>query len=523
MNSSRLFSCVTSAAMLMSLLFTATPVEGSGSRAAEPVRFTPDTVRVLDNPLNGWVMYLARNWDEDFWEKQNYDNLPADNGKTTVKVSDYASVAYLRTSWSSMEPEEGKYFWDDPDSRLSRLIRSVEERGMKLAFRIVVDGRDQGANTPDFVFDAGARYYLQNEKRPDQKTPFPQDPVFRKYYEKFIEAFAEEFNDPERTAFIDGYGLGKWGEGHNVAYQSGNTITDSTKYYKENTMRWITGLYSRTFTEVPLVINYHRHIGHPVSEGREVNPDSEHLLQIAIDNGYCLRADSFGMNNQDWGYNNWERSYVKKWAYKLPIIMEGGWIVGQHSWWQDPAGYKTPKDVRIGEYVTSKEEKVNMMDLRAGKETASWFNDAYDYVRKFVAEGGYRLYPVAITAPDRIRNGKEVTVEHSWANLGWGYCPNNLKQWNYKYKVAFAILDQDGKVVAEFIDRDSEPSEWIEGKETAYSFGFVPSGIPAGKYTLAVGIVDTSKADAPVGIELAVDESLLSGDGWVKVKEIILK
>ena len=130
---------------------------------------------------------------------------------------------------------------------------------------------------------------------------------------------------------------------------------------------------------------------------------------------------------------------------------------------------------------------------------------------------------MAITAPDRIRNGKEVTVEHSWANLGWGYCPNNLKQWNYKYKVAFAILDQDGKVVAEFIDRDSEPSEWIEGKETAYSFGFVPSGIPAGKYTLAVGIVDTSKADAPVGIELAVDESLLSGDGWVKVKEIILK
>ena len=220
------------------------------------VRFVPDTTRVLDNPLNGWVMYLGRDWDrsqtENFWEEYGYDRMPADSGKITVRVSDYAKTAYLRTGWASMEPEEGKYFWKDPDSRLSRLLESVMERGMKVAFRIVVDGRDQCANTPEFVFDAGAKYYLQNEKRPDQKTPFPQDPVFRKYYEKFVEAFAEEFNDSDKTAFIDGYGLGKWGEGHNVAYEPGNVVSDSTAYYKENTMEWITGLYSRTFTEVPL-------------------------------------------------------------------------------------------------------------------------------------------------------------------------------------------------------------------------------------------------------------------------------
>lgn len=123
------------------------------------ITFEPDTIRVLDNPLNGWVMYLARNWDENFWEEQGYDAMPADSGRLTVKVSDYASVAYLRTSWSAMEPEKGKYFWDDPDSRLSRLLESVRERGMKLAFRIVVDGRDQGANTPDFVFEDGAAYH----------------------------------------------------------------------------------------------------------------------------------------------------------------------------------------------------------------------------------------------------------------------------------------------------------------------------------------------------------------------------
>lgn len=508
--------------MLYSSELTATAAGGAGK--TRTVTFAPDTVRVLDNPLSGWVMYLGRDWDrsqdENFWEEQGYDSMPADSGRVTVKVSDYASVAYLRTSWSSMEPEEGKYFWKDPDSRLSRLVRSVQDRGMKIAFRIVVDGRDQGANTPEFVFDAGARYYLQNEKRPAQKTPFPQDPVFRKYYEKFIEAFAEEFNDPDRTAFIDGYGLGKWGEGHNVAYEPGNVISDSTAYYKENTMEWITGLYARTFTKVPLIINYHRHIGAPVSEGRHVEPDSEHLLQIAIDNGYGLRADSFGMNNQDWGYNDWERSYVKKWAFKVPIIMEGGWIVGQHSWWQDPAGYKTPKDVRIGEFVTSEEARVNMMDFRAGKETRSWFYDAFDYVKRFVAEGGYRLYPVEITAPVKMTDGKPVTITHKWANLGWGYCPNNIKQWNYKYKVAFVLLDDEGNVVAKYIDRDSDPSKWLKGNVTEYSFSFVPEDIPSGKYLLAAGIVDTSKEDCPAGIELSLGEDDLLDGGWVGIMDV---
>ena len=484
------------------------------------VTYEPDSVRVLDNPLNGWVMYLARNWDENFWEEQGYDSMPADSGKLTVKVSDYASVAYLRTSWSSMEPEEGKYFWNDPDSRLSRLLKSARDRGMKLAFRVVVDGRDQGANTPDFVFEDGAGYYLQNPRRPDQKTPFPQDPVFRKHYEKFIEAFAAEFNDPDITAFIDGYGLGKWGEGHNVAYEPGNAISDSTSYYKKNTMEWITGLYSRTFTKVPLVINYHRHIGAPVSEGRQVDPDSESLLQIAIDNGYCLRADSFGMNNQDWGYNDWERSYVKKWAYKLPVIMEGGWIVGQHSWWQDPAGYKTPKDVRAGEFKTSEEEKVNMMDFRAGKETASWFRDAFDYVQKFVAEGGYRLYPAEISAPLKLVNGRKATIAHKWANMGWGYCPNNLHQWNYKYKAAFALIDDSGNAAAVYVDENADPSAWIKGSEPAYTFRFVPENIPAGEYILAAGIVDTSEQTAVPGIEVALPEDCLVAGGWAKVQTV---
>ena len=45
-----------------------------GVKAPEQtVCFEPDTTSVLKNPLTGWVMYLGRAWDENFWQTQRYD------------------------------------------------------------------------------------------------------------------------------------------------------------------------------------------------------------------------------------------------------------------------------------------------------------------------------------------------------------------------------------------------------------------------------------------------------------------
>lgn len=60
-----------------------------------------------------------------------------------VKVSDYASSCYLRTNWKTLEPQKGKYAWDDPSSDISRIIKSVHDRGLRIALRVLVDGRDQ--------------------------------------------------------------------------------------------------------------------------------------------------------------------------------------------------------------------------------------------------------------------------------------------------------------------------------------------------------------------------------------------
>lgn len=471
---------------------------------------------VFRNPLNGWVMYAARDANESYWDKEIY---VADLGKK-VKVLDYASACYLRTSWSSLNPSDGVYTWRDPNTQIGKLIKGARDRGLPIGLRIVVDGRDQGMNTPKFVFDAGAKSYLENSNYPTRITPIPQDPIFQQYYAKFIEELAKDFNDPARTSFIDAYGLGKWGEAHNVVYEDPNTSTgQNTERLKEEVFDWITDLYSRTFTKVPLVINYHRVIGDPVSWGA-ANPNSDKLLVKAINKGYSLRQDAFGMNGY---YGSWEKQFVNNWIFKRPIIMEGGWIISSHSYWTDPSGkYRQghPEDVRQGEFDASAEAHVNMMDFRAGSETVSWFENSFTLVQRFISEGGYRLYPDRIYLPEKIKSGAEITISHRWRNMGWGYFPNNIPQWNYKYKVAFALLDAQNNVKKIVVDSDSEPSTWLKDKPVSYDFKTTVD-LPAGSYSWAVAIVDTSQENKPA-IKLAVNGDI-TNDGWVKLLDLVVQ
>lgn len=501
---------------ISALSCTKTPASGNGEDESgnETVRLSPDRTSVLRNPLNGWTLYIGRSWDENFWTSQGYDNISVPSLGTTIKVSDYASTAYLRTTWKALEPSEGEYVWNDPNSTFSRLLKSVRERDMRFALRIVVDGRDQGQNTPQYVFDSGCSWYDDPAYLGKGRiSPYPDDPVFQEKYSKFIHALAEKFDDPDVMDFIDAFGLGKWGECHTLIY--------SNPANKKQVFDWITSLYSESFKRVPLLINYHRMIGTDNAGGWSdtVPSDTEDLLDSAVEKGYSLRHDAFGMTGY---YKNWEKNYARKWNGRRPIVMEGGWITsGTHRYWIDPSGkYREghPEDVRLGEYEACAEAKVNMMDIRTGE--LSWFEDAFNLFESFIQEGGYRLYPDMISVPLSAASGSSVRITHRWVNLGWGYCPNNIPQWNFKYKPAFALIGSDGSPVKVFVDSDAEPSEWQKGSPKQYALNVSLEGVPAGKYTWAVAIVDTRKSTDRAGLEIATKKSLQTADGWTRIREV---
>lgn len=482
------------------------------------VKISPDYTSVLRNPLNGWVTYLGRDeaWCTSFPE--NYENFSIPGTGETINVLEYSNVAYLRTNWKVMEPTEGDYFWLHPDHYYMKMFQACWDRGMTIALRVVFDGRDQQQNTPDYVFDAGAEWYDDpNYQGRGRISPFPDDPIFQEKYAKFIEAFAKEFDDPDKVDFIDGFSPGKWGEAHALIYKNAEN--------KAAFFDWMTSLYSRCFKRVPIIINYHRLIADTNQDSWQetVPSDTEPLLESAIAKGYSLRHDAFGMTGY---YKDWEKAFAANWNFKRPIIMEGGWVLGTHRYWIDPSGKYIegePWTVRQGEYEAAQEARVNMMDFRVGQEIDTWFGDCFDLVQRFIEEGGYRLYPPVVIAPETMTNGEELTIEHRWSNLGWGYCPNNIPQWNYKYRVAFALIDSKGDEVAKFVDMSSDPSEWIKGIITTYKYTFTPENVPAGTYALAIGIVDTSKEGQPVGIELSVKNNIIVGDGWAKVMDVTVR
>lgn len=67
-------------------------------------------------------------------------------------------------------------------------------------------------------------------------------------------------------------------------------------------------------------------------------------------------------------------------------------------------------------------------------------------MKRFVKEGGYRLYPDFVSFPQEVISNSKVKFKYRWNNIGWGYCPTNIPQWNQRYKVAVAILDNDDEV-----------------------------------------------------------------------------
>ena len=156
------------------------------------------------------------------------------------------------------------------------------------------------------------------------------------------------------------------------------------------------------------------------------------------------------------------------------------------------------------------------MDFRINDEVRSWFGTSFDLVKRFVAEGGYRLYPDLVSAPIKARLGESVAVRSRWNNIGWGYCPTNIPQWNQKYK-----LDAVGNPACTVVDTHSDLSVWLKGAPETYLTEVKLDGLKPGRYTWALGLVDVTADNTPA-LEIAVD-GRFKKNGWLTITTITIK
>ena len=510
--------------------FDAGKVYSTGLDELTEITVTPDRTRILlTNPLSGWVTYsgIGSGLADNYWELyDDFDCADAPDGTGKVSVWDYSNVLYIKADWSAMNPEDGVYIWEQDPSysdfayRLHYLMDGAEERGLKIAFTINTNSEDDHtSSTPDFVREEDPEScYATTTGSATVYSGYPDNPTFQKYYEKFVKAFAARFNDPDEVAFISGLGLGKWGECHTFRYSTENTIGKGDESPRYVVYDWVTSLYADNFTRVPVVTNYHKMVGRTTGSGTADAMSSE-LLNLAISKGFCMRHDAFGMKSY---YGDWERNFIAGHKYDVPVIGEGGWVQSSHNYSGD---YSSERELREGEYDAMSEACVNMMDLRynsntSSSETYSWFNTAFDLVEQFLQEGVYRLYPNTLWLPESVNTGEAVTVRSNWSNLGNAYFPADLKQWNGRYKMAYALLDKDtGEARYIFVDTGAALQKVLKDAGQTFDTEIDLSGVSSGNYTWGIAIVNTEKNNVP-DILLSVSESSLTDSGWLKLSDV---
>jgi hypothetical protein len=154
-------------------------------------------------------------------------------------------------------------------------------------------------------------------------------------------------------------------------------------------------------------------------------------------------------------------------------------------------------------------------------ETWSWFNEAYDLVQEAIQTQFYRLYPDRISVPEKAYSGGPVSIVHRWNNLGWAYCPTNIKPYKDRFKTAFALLNPaNGEPVHIFYDEDAKPCDWTYGTPKSYTFSTSLSGVEKGSYVWGVAILDVTKKKP--GIQIATTREK-TDDGWVKLIPVTIE
>ena len=453
-----------------------------------------DKESVLRNPCTGWVLYDDANMEvanaETYWAKQD-------------QYAQYASIFYVRWRWSEMEPEEGKYAWEHNEN-YKRLIQGALDRGLKLAFRIYNDASSNvRSSTPLFVRDAGAEGTMLGEVGNLRWTPYEDDPVFQQKLSNFVRAFGREYDDPSKVDFIDGVNLGTWGECHHMIMKSEkNDVT------KGVLLEWITNLYGSSFRRVPLVMPINSDFG---------NASEMNIAKARY--GYNFRRDGLGSL---WFYPD-EKKVVEKLYGKSLLIGESCYWGGDQSdnLWFDDATYHftTWRQIYQVTFKDATEYHFNTLDLRTPVETQRWLTKAPDIVQKFIEVGGYRLYPDAISYPEIMTAGETYSIGHRWVNLGTGFFPNTDQRWNFKYRIALALINGD-EVKKVIIDSQTDPSQFLQDKPVTYTTKLNTEGIEPGEYALAIAIVDTSDDNQP-GIKLATKNEQIKG--WTKLAAVEVK
>ena len=376
----------------------------SATMAQEQTLAPTDHGRALVNPDMGWTMHFYSNVPTNYGSKLEPEDVLDDfPGLSTV---------YLRLPWAFIEPEKGQFNWEWLDTPAQRWI-SV---GKKVALRIAATENWTLSGTPEWVFQAGARYHEVDH----YKEPEYDDGIFLSAVEHFVSEMARRYDGNPNVAFIDIGHFGMWGEGHTEVTTPRHHIS-----WGFETQKRIIDIYCKYFKHTQLVIS-DDFAGHD-------RPGLHFpIIDYALSRGVSLRDDSILVQPAP---RSWFHSEMASLFWPtMPVVLE-----------HEHYGGSVARGAWDKELLLRAVEEYHASYLSIHWWPRIELDENRDIIDRINRRMGYRIQLSEVRWPQTVRKGQPFRLCASWRNAGVAPCyPGGHP--------CFTLKNEKGGIVSVLVD-----------------------------------------------------------------------
>jgi hypothetical protein len=456
----------------------------TGLAHGQQVVVTPEeTDEILANPGMGW---------ETFHRTSKQDK--------TLPSWIASTVHYARWGWGELEPQPGSL----NTGFLDKVLRETHDSGQKLAFRVMCCSTTKNhPYHPKWLKQVGGRELVaDHEGRGPLPIPDMDDPIVLERHLDFIKRLGQRYDGHPDIDHVDLGSIGWWGEWHLSGSKNCKLPT------LENRMK-VVDAYLAAFKKTSLLM---------LIGGRQ-------CLKYATDHGTGWRADCLGdMGGFGRGWCHMRNGY--------PVWIKQSGI--QDVWTRAPVAWETCWDMRkwVAEgwslrFIFNYALACHASYINNKSAPLPQNEEVRPELERFLRRLGYRLVLRELTHPAQAQPGAKLRLSMKWQNVGSAPC--------YKpYRVAYRLSGENG--VSKTFVSGVTVNRWLPGSMDLFTEEFfkepkdlppgkivsaadavtLPAEMPAGKYTLSIGVVD-DVSSSPV-ITLAIKGR--AEDGWYPLSKV---
>ncbi len=360
------------------------------------VFYHDDNGKVLLNPGMGWVIHsdICKN-HKDPNEPDTYDMLQ--------------HVALL-SRWAALEPEEGKFFWDDLDAAIEKWT----SLGMGLQLRISTDAMiyDNSADgAPAWLYD---HYDIPYQEREDygltMRYPNYLNPIYQQKLRAFLHALAAHMAPVSNLETVDLRGYGEWGEWH-------SGYIHETEALHALAMRQIIDIWQEAFPTTTLILSCSYEWRHDLTPPlHSPRSQEEYLYWSGFDHALSHENIAFRRDGIGGAVKIWDAQLMQDYYHqrrRQPMICE--YFNGYRP--------KLSKEGVRGYHVEDSVEEALLLHpnyMMLMWDSVEFCDKRPDLVAWGLKRMGYRLLPSRLQLPNEANAGDCITLAHTWKNLSCG-------------------------------------------------------------------------------------------------------